>query len=101
MGVQLLDLYRQLTPAERIAFAQAIGTTQGHLRNMAYGQRSISPLYARRIERESDGRVTRQEMLPDSWEEIWGDPITPNDERETARCAYTFLGVSTESSVVP
>lgn len=91
--MQLLDHYRQLTPIERVSFAHAIGTTPGHLRNMAYGQRTISALYASRIERQTSGRVTRQEMFPESWQEIWGDPITPNDERRPAGAVSTFLGV--------
>lgn len=74
---------------ERQAFAQAIGTTLGHLNNMACGQAQVSPLYAAQIEVYTKGAVPRSETRPDDCHLIWPPGLLPiavrpqssNDER--------------------
>lgn len=51
--------------ASRDAFAQAGGTSVGHLRNVAYGLRKAAPELCVEIERHSDGRITCESLRPD------------------------------------
>lgn len=60
-----------LKGVRRREFATAIGTSVGHLNNMAYGLSAVNPLYAARIERTSRGAVTRAECGVKDWQEIW------------------------------
>jgi DNA-binding transcriptional regulator YdaS (Cro superfamily) len=55
----------------REAFAIAAGTTLGHLKNVAYGQRIASASLAMQIELASAGAVTRQVLRPTDWHLIW------------------------------
>nr|WP_258397378.1 helix-turn-helix domain-containing protein [Paraburkholderia unamae] len=51
-------------------FAHRCGTTYAFLRNVMYGQRIAGEKLCVRIERESGGAVTRQDLRRD-WREIW------------------------------
>lgn len=62
---------RSLKVAERVLLAQALGMSYGHLNNLAYERRQITPLYAARLERYSEGRAPRELAFPDEWREIW------------------------------
>ncbi|MDE1714912.1 YdaS family helix-turn-helix protein (plasmid) [Chromobacterium amazonense] len=63
---------------EQDAFAKRCGTTIGYLRKaLSHGQQ-IGPAICVRIERESSGAVTRQE-LRDDWRMIWPELDHPKD----------------------
>lgn len=47
------------------------GTTRGHLRQIAYGNRQASAEIASRLELVTAGRVTRKQLRPDDWMVIW------------------------------
>lgn len=47
------------------------GTTLGHLKQIAYGNRPASPETAARVEAASGGQVQRKELRPDDWMVIW------------------------------
>lgn len=47
------------------------GTTRGHLRQIAYGNRQASPEVAARLESITGGQVTRKQLRPDDWAVIW------------------------------
>lgn len=69
-----MDLHsyiRPLTVAELEAFAVAVGTTIGHLRNVAYKSRKASAALAMQVEIETKGAVSRRELRPDDWWLIW------------------------------
>lgn len=51
--------------SEREAFAVRCGTTYGHLRNVAYGQKPCREALAINIERESGGKVRCEDLRPD------------------------------------
>jgi DNA-binding transcriptional regulator YdaS (Cro superfamily) len=81
-----MDLKAYLSPMttqEREAFAERCGTTRGHLQNVAYGK-TCAPLLATAIWRESDGKVTRQEMRPADYWLIWPDLPPPKAEQKVA-----------------
>lgn len=47
------------------------GTSLGYLRNIGYGYKRASPELASRLERETDGAVTRKDLRPGDWPAIW------------------------------
>lgn len=49
---------------QRIDFAKRCGTTYGHLRNVAYGQKPCAPELAMRVEGESDHQVRVESLCP-------------------------------------
>lgn len=57
--------------AARHSFAQACGTSWLFLRNVAYGHSKAGEKLSVAIERESRGAVTRKDLRPDDWHEIW------------------------------
>lgn len=59
----------------RESFATSCGTTFGHLRNVGYGLRECSPELAAALERESGGKVKRQDLRPQDWKLIWPELV--------------------------
>jgi DNA-binding transcriptional regulator YdaS (Cro superfamily) len=55
----------QLKPDARDAFAEACGTTVGHLRNVAYECRPCGEKLAIAIERETRGEIRCEHLRPD------------------------------------
>lgn len=68
------------TPEARKAFADACGTTIGHLRNVGYGYKSCATDIAVRIERESGGAVTRRDLRAD-WADHWPELVSPAESQ--------------------
>lgn len=62
--------------AAREAFAKACGTSVGHLRNVCYGLRTLSPEHCVCIEKESGNEVTRRDLRPSDWWRIWPELVT-------------------------
>ncbi|KVE87525.1 transcriptional regulator [Burkholderia vietnamiensis] len=56
---------------ERNHFAARCGTTFAFLRNVIYGQRVAGEKLCVAIERESSMCVTRLDLRPDDWRDIW------------------------------
>ena len=71
--MDLLTHIRTLSVAQLEAFAVAVGTTVGHLRNVSYRQRTASAALAMQVEIETRGAVTRRELRPEDWWLIWTD----------------------------
>lgn len=51
------------------------GTTRGHLRQIAYGNRQASPEVAARLELASEGLITRKQLRPEDWSVIWPELV--------------------------
>jgi hypothetical protein len=72
--MELIDYLKSLDGDDALeSFALRVGTTLGHLRNVAYGQRVASAALAAQIEIESKGLVQKSALRPDDWHRIW-DP---------------------------
>ncbi|MCW3583960.1 transcriptional regulator [Burkholderia cenocepacia] len=56
---------------ERESFASRCGTTPAFLRNVIYGTRRAGEKLCVAIERESGGAITRRDLRPDDWQDIW------------------------------
>lgn len=76
--MHLKTYFFALTPDDRKVFAEKVGTSVGHLNNVAYGYTSLSPVASVAVERESDKAVTRQELHPDDYWLIWPELGTPS-----------------------
>jgi DNA-binding transcriptional regulator YdaS (Cro superfamily) len=61
----LLEHLRGLSYAELDHFARRTNTSVGHLRNVAGGHKSCGEDLAILIERETEGRVTCEDLRPD------------------------------------
>lgn len=71
-GMEKLKTYLlQMSVDDRVAFASRCGTTWPFLRNVAYGYRSPGEKLCVSIERESTQLVTRRDLRPNDWHEIW------------------------------
>lgn len=70
-----LSDYVKALPGEdaRKGFAVRCGTTPGHMRNVMYGSKTCGVTLAVAIERETGNAVTRRELCPDKWAEVWPD----------------------------
>ncbi|NSX14992.1 helix-turn-helix domain-containing protein [Cupriavidus taiwanensis] len=73
--MQLLDYINSLSTDQQEAFAEKCGTSMAYLRQVAYGNRVCREKLASKIEGASDGLVTRQELRPDDWQEIWPELV--------------------------
>lgn len=65
-----LDQYLEEQPrGTKKRLAAALGVSPSYFSRMLGGQKPISPQHAKIIERESGGRVSRHELLPEIYEE--------------------------------
>lgn len=69
--MKLIDYLKALPAGGRESLASACDTSLGHLRNVAYGYRPCAPELAVRIEVQAHGVVTRRDLRPDDWAQIW------------------------------
>lgn len=60
-----------LSSDEKLAFAAACKTTWPHLRNVMYGYRPAGEKLSVAIEQNSNCKVTRIDLHPDDYWEIW------------------------------
>ena len=60
--------------------AKKIGVSCSYLNQMVTGHRPIPVEYCARIEFATDGAVTRKELRPDDWQEIWPELVEQQHE---------------------
>lgn len=65
------------------ALAKACGVTPQAVSQWANGGRPIPERRCVAIERLTKGAVTRQELRPDDWSEIWPELATPPTKEST------------------
>lgn len=53
------------------ALAKAIGSSQSEISQWVTGRRPIPPKKAAAIERVTAGQVTRRELRPADWQQLW------------------------------
>ena len=69
--MQFKIYFFRLSKQERKEFAEKVGTSVGHLTNFCYGYTSLAAKACVLIERESKGEVSRRNLMPNDWHEIW------------------------------
>ena len=78
------NYFFSLTRPEREKFAASVGTSVGHLNNFAYGYSPLAEKTCVLIEQVSKKQVTRQELRPGDWKEVWPELIKPKAKQEKA-----------------
>jgi len=74
--MDLLTFFKSLPKEQRSEFAARCGTTEGHLRNVAYKCRPCAPELAVAIERESGGVIRVEQLRPDvDWAVVRGSRV--------------------------
>lgn len=69
--MQLKNYLESLERGGAARLARALGISPSYLSQLASGEAPISPARCVKIEKELDGAVTRQEMRPADWQDIW------------------------------
>ena len=71
--MNLKDFVNELSAKEQQAFADSVGLKLAYLKRRMYPKDGLffSPKICVLIEQNSNHKVTRQELRPDDWEEIW------------------------------
>ena len=65
-----------MTPQERSILAQRCKINEAYLYQILTKRREASPELCVLIERESNGKVTRQMLRPGDWVRIWPELVT-------------------------
>jgi DNA-binding transcriptional regulator YdaS (Cro superfamily) len=59
----------------RDAFAKRVGTSLGHMTNVANGYKPCAPTLAVSIEQDTNRAVMRWDLRPEDWHRIWPELI--------------------------
>lgn len=73
--MDLRSFLKSLPVVERQTLAHALGKSLWRLNNLAYGRSKPSPKLAVAIERTTNGAVSRKDIYPDDWAEIWPELV--------------------------
>ena len=68
---KLLAYINGLKSDERSAFFNSVGTSEGSLRKECSKGQKLGPRLCVSIERASCGEVTRRDLIPGDWHNIW------------------------------
>lgn len=72
MQYMKLNEYMEAGPHGRAAaLAAALGVSNVTVHLWVHGRRSVPPMRAVAIERETGGAVTRRDLRPNDWAQIW------------------------------
>ncbi|MBT1917627.1 helix-turn-helix domain-containing protein [Enterobacter hormaechei subsp. xiangfangensis] len=71
--MQLNDFLKAGGPKIRKALEQHLEISKSYLSQLATGRAAISPSRCIVIETFTDGKVSRSDMRPSDWAEIWPD----------------------------
>jgi DNA-binding transcriptional regulator YdaS (Cro superfamily) len=87
--MKLSEYVRQMPRGKGTALAQALKVSQPTVSDWSTGKKPVPVERCAQLERATGGVVTRKDLRPDDWQEIWpelaGDtPITTTTEPATA-----------------
>ena len=68
---KLLTFINRLSEPQRAAFCALCGTTVGYLRKAISVGHLLNPALCVAIERTTGGAVTRRDLRPADWRDIW------------------------------
>ena len=86
----LIEYLNSIPIGKRDAFASKCGTSVGYLRKVCSTKQRIGPELCVAIERATNGAVTRRDLRPDDWQDIWPElaiadhPAPQPQEQEAA-----------------
>lgn len=73
--MKLAAYIKRFSPEQRAAFALDVGTTVGHLNNVAYEMRVASAALTRQIVLFTGSEVREWELRPSDWHLIWTELV--------------------------
>lgn len=82
--MQLIDFLKAGGPRIRKELEGRLGVSKSYMSQLASGRAAISPSRCITIETFTNGKVSRAEMRPSDWEEIWPD-YKPNNNSITQK----------------
>lgn len=97
--MKLIDYLKPLSAPQRQALASACETTLGHLKNVGYGYRPCAAELAVRIEQRTAGAVTRQDLRPDDWRDIWPELAEPEPKQPAALAHQRQAAINSKPKV--
>lgn len=74
---KLLQFFNSLGVDGRADFLVSARTSEGYLRKACSVGQTLGPALCSAIERASDGAVTRQDLRPNDWQDIWPELQSP------------------------
>jgi hypothetical protein len=74
-AMELGQYIKRLSASERASFAVDVGTTLGHLNNVAYKQRIASASLTKQIALRSGREVAEWDSRPGDWHLIWPELV--------------------------
>lgn len=77
--------------AEQSSFAQRCGTTVGYLRKAVSVGQLLKVVVCVSIERETHGQVTRKDLRPDDWQDIWPE-LAISEQKQAPALAHPAQG---------
>ena len=83
--MELKTYLSNLSTESRKVFAESVGTTSGHLANVSYGYKTLGEKVCVAVEQKTKGKVTRQELRPTDWQDIWPELMKRKTRKETMR----------------
>ena len=75
-----MNLAQYLTTSSQYLLAKDLGVSQGLVSQWILGKTLVSPKKCVHIERITNGQVTRQDLRPNDYWELWPDLTAPQDE---------------------
>lgn len=78
--MKLLTYLNALSKEDRPFFCQQIGTTERYIRRAESGNQKLGAKTCVKIEQVTMGYVTRKDLRPDDWYEIWPELLTTPKE---------------------
>lgn len=75
MMEKLLLFLNSLDKQRRKEFCQRVGKTENYLRKTISAKRLFREKLCTRIEESADGKVSRKDLRPNDWAEIWPELV--------------------------
>ncbi len=98
---KLKSLLRQMTLEEQAQFCFACGTTLGYMRKALSVGAIFRPALCVSIEQESKGLVTRRDLHPDDWQDIWPELVDTSARTDASDDVQPLAGAPDEKEALP
>lgn len=92
-----MEYLNSLPVAEQSSFAQRCGTTVGYLRKAVSVGQLLKAVVCVSIERETNGQVTRKDLRPDDWQDIWPELANSEQKQSPALATHAQAAINSEA----
>lgn len=92
-----MEYLNSLPVAEQSSFAQRCGTTVGYLRKAVSVGQLLKVVVCVSIERETHGQVTRKDLRPDDWQDIWPELASSEQKQSPAHASHAQVAINSEA----